>query len=99
MIKMIKIPRTEHRAALDIFIENTLRMMKLSEALAEAVQQENGWWCIEFPGSDPRMLDHTSVLLLTYGFRLGVEHYHEYRKEMREIAELIAEDAANEAAE
>ena len=94
-----KLSIEDSRQALDIFIDQTLRMMVLSGALAAASQQKNGWWCTQDAGGDPHMIPHECATSLAWGFHLGVKHYHEYRKAMRGINELIAEDKAEEKVE
>ncbi len=92
-----KIPIADQRIALEIFIADTLRMMKLSGALAEAAEQEHRYWCIQFEGGDPQLVSHSHAMLLASGFRLGISHYHAYKTEMREITQSIAEEVAQEA--
>ena len=85
------------RQAVDHFIDHTLRMMVLSGALAAASLQKHGGWCVQFAGGDPQDITHDNAMMLAYGFRLGITHYHDYRREQRELAVLMAEDAAGEA--
>jgi hypothetical protein len=87
----------DSRQALDIFIEHTLWMMVHSGALAAASEMENRWWCIQFAGGDPQLVPHECAMMLAYGFRLGTTHYHDYRREQRDLAAIMAEDAAGEA--
>ena len=87
-----KTPIEDQREALDIYIEETLRMMKLSGALAEAVELENRHWCIQFEGGEYQTVTHSHAMMLASGFRLGITHYHTYKKMMREITQIIAED-------
>ena len=92
-----KMPIADQRIALEIFIADTLRMMKLSGALVEAAEQQNRYWCIQFEGGDPQLVSHSHAMLLASGFRLGISHYHAYKTEMREITQSIAEEVAQEA--
>ncbi len=89
------------RQAVDHFIDHTLRMMVFSGALAAASLQKHGWWCVQFAGGDPQDISHDNAMMLAYGFRLGTTHYHDYRREQRELALLMDEDEvdAEEAAE
>lgn len=89
----------DSRQALDIFIDHNLRMMVLSGALAAASLQEHGWWCVQFAGGDPQNISHDNAMMLAYGFRLGITHYHDYRLQQRELAECLVEVDAEEAAE
>ena len=89
-----KLSLEQSRQALEIFIDQNLRMMVLSGALAAAREMEHGWWCVQFAGGDPQSIDHTNAMMLANGFWLGTEHYHDYRREQREIAAIIAEDEA-----
>ena len=89
-----KLSLEESREALELYIEHNLRMMVLSGALASASEMEHGWWCVQFAGGDPQSISHSHAMMLANGFRLGITYYHDYRKEMREIAEIIAEDDA-----
>jgi len=95
---MEKLTGEDGRMALDIFIEYNLKMMVFSGALAAVSELEHGWWCVQFPGSDPRRIPYECVMLLAEGFHLGVKHYHDYRVQQRELAECLAEVDAEMAA-
>ena len=86
------------RQAVDHFIDHTLRMMVFSGALAAASIQKHGWWCVQFAGGDPQNISHDNAMMLAHGFRLGITHYHDYRREQRELAECLAEVDAEEEA-
>lgn len=93
-----EIPIVDQRVALDMFIEETLRMAKLSGALVEVAEMEHGWWCVQFAGGDPQSISHDNAMMLAQGFRLGVTHYHDYRRTQREIGAIMAEDAVEQEA-
>lgn len=90
----VEIPIADQRIALNMFIEETLRMAKLSGALVEAIEVERGWWWVQFAGGDPQTITHDNAMMLAYGFRLGTKYYHDYRRTQREIATIMAEDEA-----
>jgi len=94
---MEKLTGANSRMALDLFIEYNMKMMVFSGALAAATEMEHGWWCVQFPGSDPRHIPYECAMLLAEGFNLGVKHYHDYRREQRELAVCLAEVDAEEA--
>lgn len=96
---MEKLTGADGRQAMDHFIDHTLRMMVLSGALAAASLQKHGWWCVQFAGGDPQDISHDNAMMLAYGFRLGITHYHDYRREQRELAALMAEEEAEGAEE
>jgi len=91
---MEKLTGADGKQALDIFIDHNLKMMVLSGALVAASEMEHGWWCVQFAGGDPQSVPHECAMMLANGFHLGVEHYHDYRREQRELAALMAEDDA-----
>ena len=88
-VSTTKLSLPEQCEAMEIFIEDTLRMMALSGALVHVSEAENGWWCVQFEGGDPQTIPHECAMMLAYGFRLGITHYHAYRKEMGEINQMI----------
>lgn len=93
-----KMPIEDQRSVLDMFIEQTLRMMVLSGALVAAAEQEHKWWCIQYEGGDPQLVPHECAMMLADGFQLGIKHYHAYQKELREIGQIMAEDAVEQGA-
>ena len=92
-----KLTGAESREELDMFIEYNLKMMTFSGALASASRAENGWWCIQFPSSDHRLIPYECAMMLAVGFRYGIEHYHDYRRAQRDLAVCLAEVDAERA--
>lgn len=95
----LKIPIADQRIALDMFIWETLTMAKQSGALVAVAEAESKWWCIQFAGGDPQLVSHDNAMMLAQGFRLGVTHYHDYRRTQREIAAIMAEDEVEQGAD
>ena len=95
-INETKLSVREQREELNMFIDHTLRMMVLSEALVSAQEAEHGWWCVQFAGGDPELIPHECAMMMAYGFRLGITHYNDYQKEMREIRQTMKDDAEAE---
>lgn len=95
-IEATKLSVPEQREELNMFIDHTLRMMVLSEALVSAQEAEHGWWCVQFAGGDPELIPHECAMMMAYGFRLGTKHYHDYRRMQRVLAMTMKDDAEAE---
>lgn len=84
---------TEKRELLDMYIEQELGMMVACGAIVAAKEMEHGWWCIQFAGEDPALVEHGLAMMLAAGFGLGTKHYHDYRRAQRELKAIMDEDA------